>query len=307
MEPAPAAAPTCHGCACSPEPGPRTAAAPIPSHAMACMEVWGGNEAIENAVSTPGIDAWVYSRPYKNHDGGGDIHYVSMCNAGKIARFVVADVSGHGEIVSAAARTLRGFMRKNINTLDQTRFTRALNEAFQNQGDTGGLFATAMLLTYFAPTDHLIVCNAGHPRAMWYRAKRREWGLLHEENQELSEEPMNLPLGIIEPTAYSQFAVKLGKGDLVLVITDGLTEAVDPAGTQLGEAGLLDIVRGLDASSPQTLVPRLLEQVQEHQRGAPPNDDITLVLLHHNAAQPPGYSMREHLTALAKTIGLVRV
>ncbi len=68
-------------------------------------------------------------------------------------------------------------MRRHINTANQTRFAVDLNRAFSNL-DLDGRFATAVLATYFAPTDHLIICNAGHPRPLLYRAAGNTWDLL---------------------------------------------------------------------------------------------------------------------------------
>ena len=154
---------------------PQTAA-----HALQCMEIWGGNEAIDNAISVPGIDAWVVSEVYHGDARGGDVHYISMCGAGRITRFMLADVAGHGEGVGELGRSLRKLMRRNINTLNQVRFARALNKQFASAGRVGQ-FATALLTTYFAPTDHLVICNAGHPRPLWYRAQTRQWHLLDGE------------------------------------------------------------------------------------------------------------------------------
>jgi hypothetical protein len=70
------------------------------AHALQCMEVWGGNTAVESGISIPGIDAWVFSQPFHAQASGGDVHYVSMCGMGRIGRFMMADVSGHGTQVS---------------------------------------------------------------------------------------------------------------------------------------------------------------------------------------------------------------
>ena len=91
-----------------------------------CMEVWGGNRAVDNGVVMPGLDAWIYSRPYEG-DSGGDVHYLSNCASGRITRMLVADVSGHGARVASIAANLRGLMRRYINYLDQTRFIEALH------------------------------------------------------------------------------------------------------------------------------------------------------------------------------------
>src|SRR5262249_55062163 len=84
-------------------PAPATAVVQAPrpeaQHTMRCLEVWGGNQAVDNGVVMAGLDAWLFSRPYQGHSAGGDIHYVSSCAAGMLTRLLVADVSGHGEAV----------------------------------------------------------------------------------------------------------------------------------------------------------------------------------------------------------------
>src|SRR5262245_16992854 len=100
---------------------------PVP-HTMQCMEVWGGNHAVDQGVIMPGLDVWVFAQPHEGGEFGGDVHYVSSCGTGRISRLVVADVSGHGAKVADVARGLRTLMRKFVNYLDQTRFVEALNK-----------------------------------------------------------------------------------------------------------------------------------------------------------------------------------
>lgn len=278
------------------------------THAMSCMEVWGGNVGTETAISTPGIDAFVYSRPYKGESGGGDLHYVSLCAGGKIARFAVADVSGHGVEVSGLATNLRSMMRRHINTPNQARFATDLNRAFAGAAE-GGRFATALLATFWTPTDHLIICNAGHPRPLWYRAAEKRWCLLEDANGLSADRAddtgiRNLPLGIIDPTDYTQSAYPLAKGDLVLVYTDSLSEAASPDGTLLAEQGLIDLVATLDASRPDLLIPALLERVKAYRGGLDPDDDVTALLLHHNGAAPPRYSLRQRAAMVGRLLGI---
>jgi sigma-B regulation protein RsbU (phosphoserine phosphatase) len=272
---------------------------------LQCMEIWGGNRAADDAVAVPGIDAFVLARPHGGADGGGDIHYVSMCAAGRIARFAVADVAGHGADVSGLAVTLRDLMRRSINTADQTRITRALNRAFAARS-TGGRFATALLATYFTPTDQLILCNAGHPRPLWYHADTGEWTLLRHDDPANDAAAANLPLGLIVPTDYHQFAAPLARGDLVVIYTDALMEAPDGRGGRLGEAGLLDLARSLGPGDAAAFARRLYDAVT-HLGGAAPDDDATIVVLHHNAAEPPRQTITEKLRITAAMLGLVRV
>src|SRR5437588_8610229 len=121
---------------------------------MQCMEIWGGSENVDTAVAMPGLDAWVYSRPYRDAVGGGDVYYVSSCATGRITRLLVADVSGHGQAVADLAVTLRTLMRKYVNHIDQTRFVCSMNERFVEMS-AAGIFATAVVTTFFAPTKQL--------------------------------------------------------------------------------------------------------------------------------------------------------
>src|SRR3954447_10138727 len=109
---------------------------------MRCMEIRGGSRSVEEAFDTPGLDAWIYSRPFEGADSGGDVHYVSLCGGGLITRLVIADVSGHGAQVSGFSTVLPDLMRKNINSKDRTRLVEAVN---RQSGELAQLqrFATA--------------------------------------------------------------------------------------------------------------------------------------------------------------------
>lgn len=283
---------------------------------LQCMEIIGGNQAVHSAVSSPGLDIWIHSKPLAGNVGG-DIHYFSMCGSGRVTRLAVADISGHGPDMDKLAKWLRGLMRKHINLLDQTRFARAINAEFTQAGID--YFATVLLVTYFAPTDHLIVCNAGHPRPIWFSNRTNSWQLLDAELPDtgpsireargtyLLKPVSNLPLGVIEPTDYRQFAVKLDKGDIVLVYTDALIEASRPEGGMLGEEGLLELACGLGPAEPRQLADQLIDRVAAWSDYAPQSDDQTVVVLHHNAANPPPMTLGQALRSLSKMIGLREV
>ncbi len=248
------------------------------------MEVWGGNQASDNGVIMPGLDAWVISRPYEGDEAGGDIHYVSSCNTGRITRVLIADVSGHGQHVAKVSSALRTLMRRFVNYIDQTKLMQGLNQEFAALADLGS-FATAIVVTFWAPTDYLVISNAGHPRPIWYRAKQRAWQAIDGKAEAPAQGLANIPLGIAEPTAYDEFSIRLAAGDLVLLYTDSLIEAAASGGRQLGEKGLVELLNSLDASNPQTLLSSLLTSVESY-AGRPPDDDVTALLLRPNALKP---------------------
>lgn len=253
-------------------------------HTMQCLEVWGGNEAVDHGVVMPGLDAWLYSRPFQGHSAGGDLHYMSSCAAGMITRVLVADVSGHGEAVAEIARKLRRLMRRYVNFVDQTRFVRGLNEEFGALSEAGG-FATAVVVTYRALEDELSVSNAGHPKPLYLRSRSGEWSLLSATDDGSEEGMTNVPLGIAEPTRYDQFDLKFATGDMLVLYTDALIEAKSADGRMLGTAGLLRLVQGLDASDPGRFLRDLLDSVGAEVGGAE-SDDVTVLILRANALKP---------------------
>lgn len=258
------------------------------------MEVWGGNQAIDNGVIMPGLDAWVYAKPYQEQAAGGDIHYVSSCATGRIIRLLVADVSGHGNEVAQVAVSLRTLMRRFVNYADQTRLVRGLNEEFTRLSELNR-FATAIVATFWSPTDELVISNAGHPRPLWYRAKTKSWQTL--ENRKISEGLANIPLGIAEPTSYDELSVRLSPGDLVLVYTDSLIEASGPDRRQMGEAGLIEVAKTIDPSKPEVFIASLLAAIRSR-TGTDFGDDVTALLLRPNATKPTAGPMLATLAGI---------
>jgi serine phosphatase RsbU (regulator of sigma subunit) len=244
---------------------------PAPAEALACLEVWGGNEPVDTALRVPGLDVFVYAVPYANEAAGGDVHFVSSCGTGRIARLMVADVAGHGSEVADTARTLRGLIRRYMNHIDQRRFVRAMNERFSELTKTGR-FATAVVMTYFSPDAELNVCNAGHPHPLIWRQAAKTWQYLDIE----ATGGENIPLGIMGDAAYEQFKVELQAGDLILCYTDSLVEAVCRDGSLLGAERLLELIQAVPAADAGHVIHHLLAKMSVF--GATFNDDVTMLL-----------------------------
>ncbi|HEX4642384.1 MAG TPA: PP2C family protein-serine/threonine phosphatase [Candidatus Acidoferrales bacterium] len=268
---------------------------------MTCMEVWGGSQLTTRGVEMGGLDAWVYSKPYGEAQRGGDVYYASSCATGRITRLLLADVAGHGNTVASTAANLRTLMRRFVNRLDQTEFVRMLNQQFTALSEAG-TFATAVVATFFAPTQRMIVCNAGHPRPLLYKAAAREWSLLGADPIAEDVTARNMPLGILDVTEYEQFDVELQSGDCVLSYTDALIESRDADGEMLGEAGLLRIVRHIGEVEPQVMTRTLLREIKDRYPENLTEDDVTVLLVRANG-QKPKSSFRDFLWANLRFVG----
>ena len=229
--------------------------APEDAHRLQCMEVWGGASQADHAASVPGLDLYVHSTPFTEADetpgGGGDVYYISRCGSGRVTRIALADVAGHGSGVHELAEQLRRAMRKSVNIANQSKLARSLNRTFDSF-NRGERFATALLATYFAPTDHLVFVNAGHPPPLLRKHSTGEWMELDAGTEGVLTDPTpaigirNLPLGVIDSTDYLQLAYRLAPGDCVLMYTDAYSESSTPGGSMIGADGFLDLLRELD-------------------------------------------------------------
>jgi sigma-B regulation protein RsbU (phosphoserine phosphatase) len=244
---------------------------------LACLEVRGGNDAATYAVDLPGLAGWVSCQPLRPSLRGGDVYYLSACSQGVITRVALADVSGHGEGVSAVALRLRAALRRHIEQWDQSALIRELNGHFLKNA-RGGRFATAFLASYYTISGELLFTNAGHPAPLWYRRATRQWDFLRDSTP-LNKEIVDLPLGLIAGTEYSQTAIQLDPGDLLLLYTDGISEAYDDSGTQLGEESLLAIARKLPVDSAMAAGKELVAATARFSGNAPPTDDQTVLAL----------------------------
>src|ERR1700685_3624490 len=238
------------------------------TYRLACLELRGGDHSAAYSAELPGLAGWVSCRPLRPSPRGGDLYYLSACSHGVIARVAIADVAGHGATVSAAAVRLHDALRQYVDHWDQSELIRDLNDTFL-KGAERSQFATAFLASFYSGSGELLFTNAGHVPPLWYRAGAKEWSFLSDSTP-LSKEIVDLPLGLISGTSYSQTAVQLETGDLLLLYTDGISEARDESGTQLGLQRLLSITRDLPVHSAVAAGKGLVAATARFSGGAPP-------------------------------------
>ena len=260
---------------------------------MNCMEVWGGNTAVDKWFQMPGLNAWVYSRPHGMSFGGGDVHYLSSCASGRITRILLADVSGHGEKVSDVAVVLNELMRDHVNLIRQSRLVQAINREFTDY-DFTGKFATAVIGTYFSPTRSYEFCNAGHPPPLLYRADSETWTLLERVAGNEQEQRPNLPFGIESEGEYQQQSLKLNQGDAILSYSDAIIESVTADGELLMPKGVLEIVRSIDLRQPEAFIPQLVAAIRDMSPENLTGDDTTIILCQATRSKP---SLKDNLLA----------
>lgn len=245
---------------------------------LECAETWAGNDGAASFVELPGLTAWVHSIPAGAEDAGGDVHYLSVCPSCIVSRVALADVSGHGHAVVALGAKLRMLMEKYLTALEQTGLMRDLNQAVQTELD-GVHYATMVAVGFHGRRGLLVLSNAGHPPPFWLRKSRDEWAWFDEESRTRQLGVTGTPLGLLPDASYSRTIVKPEPGDLIVLYSDGVSEATDPSGEELGRDRLLAIARTLDSNSAQRFGIALAQAVRAFRGGVPPQDDETIIVL----------------------------
>jgi phosphoserine phosphatase RsbU/P len=247
-------------------------------HRLKCAETWAGNEGASSVADLPGLRVWVHSRPFGAGNAGGDVHYVSVCPSCLVSRIALADVSGHGRAVVSLSIKLGELMHTYLAALEQASLMRDLNEAVITELD-GVHYATMVAVGFHARRGLLVMTNAGHPPAFGYRANRREWSWFDSTPAGEGLRVSGTPLGLLRNVSYNRTIIKPDPGDLIVLYSDGVSEATNPAGTEFGRDNLMTVAGALNPSSAETVGLQLVEAVSVFRRERAPEDDETLIVL----------------------------
>lgn len=92
-------------------------------------------------------------------------------------------------------------------------------------------------------------------------------------------------LGPMPDISYKTELITLQPGELLLLYTDGVNEAVNPALEEYGEQRLLTCVKSYPAGTPEQIIHAIRAEVQTFANGAPQSDDITMLALRYLGKQ----------------------
>jgi sigma-B regulation protein RsbU (phosphoserine phosphatase) len=220
----------------------------------------------QQAPSIPGLAIAAFSRPAQIVSGD----YFDFVQFKDGAHgIVMADVSGHGvsagmlmSSLQTAFHTLVPVADSPLEVLERINHLYAHNIKFTT-------FVTVFFGKLDPVTHTFSYGSAGHNSAYLLRAQNSEEVLLH---------PTGPAIGLMEGFHVQAGQVDLHPGDTLVLYTDGLTEAMNPDGTQLGLDGLAEVVREHSALSPEQLIQKILQSLNTFTNGSPLVDDATLVV-----------------------------
>jgi serine phosphatase RsbU (regulator of sigma subunit) len=221
----------------------------------------------------PEIDGYEFFASYDSAQAvGGDYYDVIELGDNKVC-LSFGDVAGKGVpgalIMSRISSVVQNTMR----------FCQDVGEAVVTINDmmcvnmAEGRFVTYVLAIVDTKTHDMTLVNAGHMSPMI----RKVDGSV----EEFDEETIGLPIGVIEDYPYEVVSRKLGPGEMVVLFTDGVDEAMNHEGELYTLERLREFVENGPASTAE-MGKTLLADVRKHADGRPQNDDITIMTFGRN-------------------------
>jgi DNA-binding NarL/FixJ family response regulator len=185
---------------------------------------------------------------------------------------VIADVTDKGlgaAVFMALCSTLIRTYAGRYPTLPAIAMS-AVNERILS--DTrGSLFVTAFYAVLEPDIGRLRYVNAGHnPPFLLSTLKSKRVDRLSRTG---------IPLGISQDVSWGQKIAKFSQGDVLVLFTDGITEAQNPQGTFFGDQRLVEVIRSNTGRSAQNILQSVLDAVQSFTGGTPQEDDIALIVM----------------------------
>lgn len=187
---------------------------------------------------------------------------------------VIADVSDKGVSAALFMAVARSLIRGNA-TLAQTpdETLRQANHLILDDAQSG-MFVT-VYYTVLGPEGRLQCVNAGHNLPVWYHATTQTCEFLPRGGR---------ALGWFDDLPVETLPIQLEPGDVLVLYTDGVSEAENLQGENFGEERLAEIVRQA-SSAPEARASSILDAINRNVKtfvgNAPPFDDHTLVVVHY--------------------------
>jgi serine phosphatase RsbU (regulator of sigma subunit) len=216
-----------------------------------------------------GFEIAGFSLPAKEV-GGDHFDYVSLGDAGRYLGVTVFDVSGKGmQAAMSAVFTSGAFVSEARRSTSPAEILARLNTSVYHYS-TRGHFVAFLYAVIDRERHTLTFANAGQTKPLLWR---------NGTGMSLDASGVTFALGMTEHATYADRTLSLESGDLLLLLSDGLTEAMNPTREVLGMERLEGLVRthAAELRPAGDFLQSLISDVQQYAAGAPQHDDMTVV------------------------------
>ncbi len=200
---------------------------------------------------------------------GGDLYDWRKIGENRLA-VCVGDVSGKG---CPAALYMARALNELRHAYEDGRTPGQLNQtlnAMLSEGENSGMFLTLFYAVIDMEKKKIFFSNAGHEPLIYYSSATKK--------SRLDAKAQGMPLGLFGEAAYETGEISYQKGDVFIVISDGVKEARNPKKEEFGTERLKNLMEresSRDANA-KSILAKIFESLDEHRRGASPHDDQTI-------------------------------
>jgi serine phosphatase RsbU (regulator of sigma subunit) len=193
-------------------------------------------------------------------------------NGHKRIGIVVGDVTDHGMPSALLMTTARAFLRERVNTppSDCAAIISDVNKRLVQDIEELNLFMTMFYSEIDIKGKMIRWVKAGHEPAILYTPETDSHELLAGEG---------LPLGVMEDAVYKESQKQINSGQIILIGTDGLKEAVDTHGEMFGNERLLNVIRDSAEQPACEILDKVFKSLNDFRHPLEPDDDETLVVI----------------------------
>lgn len=223
----------------------------------------------------PGVEAFGSTRPANTV--GGDFYDILQAPDGRIL-VAIGDVAGKGSPAALLMALLLAIFRTLADEgIDLGVLVERLNTQVVRHAPASR-FITLFVAAFDPSSGRLQYVNAGHLPPMMWRA-----GTQAIERWTAG----GIALGMFDHSRYETTEATLAPGDLLVLYSDGITEAENAQGQPFEEAGLEGVVRAYAGEPPEALAASTFRVVEQHTKDGRVTDDLTILIL-RRAATPQG-------------------
>jgi len=203
---------------------------------------------------------------------GGDYYDFLGLPGGQLG-IAIGDVSGKGIAAALTMASLQASLRGEASRMTNDLATLVSNvNRLVYEASSANRYATFFYGQYNPATRQLTYVNAGHNPPMLFHCSGGEWQLSRLDAG-------GTVVGLLETFPYQQAALTITPGDILVAFTDGISEAMNAADEEWGEAPLIQTIRNCAGLSPSETIAQVMRAADTFVAGAKQHDDMTLVVL----------------------------
>jgi hypothetical protein len=219
----------------------------------------------DSSPRIPGWEVWMFTRPA--NDVGGDLVDYMKLNGNRFG-IALGDVAGKGLPAALLMAKLQSTLRALATDYTSLSELASKINAIFHRDSLPNRFASLLYMELSADSNKIRMVNAGH------------FPPYHIKSTQTIEFEKGAPaLGIIPDTVFIENEVFMDTNEILLVYSDGLTEARNEKGAFYGEERLNKLSSEIYGLSAEEAGQKILNEVDVYMGEAAPNDDLSLVLI----------------------------